>query len=85
MESEIETQVSLKETILRVELWVLTAIMGNQFKVVPKRSKYETLGKGHCLEWQQNNIFFFLRDKKKYSVKDPFLFFLILQIWAFIF
>lgn len=39
MESEIGTEVSLKKTILRLELWVLTSIMGKEFKVVPKRSK----------------------------------------------
>lgn len=50
MESEIETQVSLKKTILRAELWVLTSIMGKQFKVVPKRSKFEALGKRHSLQ-----------------------------------
>lgn len=53
MESEIETQVSLKKTILRAEWWVLTSIMGKQFKVVPKSSKFETLGKRHCSQWQQ--------------------------------
>lgn len=55
MESEVETQVSLKKTILRAEWWVLASIMGKQFKVVPKRSKFETLGKRNCLQWQKKN------------------------------
>lgn len=48
MESEIETQISLKKTILRAELRVLTLIMRKQFEVVPKIRKFETMGKRHC-------------------------------------
>lgn len=73
MESEVETQVSLKKTILRAEWWVLASIMGKQFKVVPKRSKFETLGKRNCLQWQKKKL---LRDKNKYSVKIIHLYFL---------
>lgn len=72
MESEIEAQVSLKKTILRAEWWVLASIMGKQFKVVPKRSKFETLGKRNCLQWQKKKL---LRDKNKYSVKIIRLYF----------
>lgn len=53
IESEIETQVPLNKTILRAEWWVLASIMGKQFKIFLKRSKFETLGKRNCLQWQQ--------------------------------
>lgn len=70
MESEIETQISLKKTILRAELRVLTLIMRKQFEVVPKIRKFETMGKRHCSQWQKKKV----RDKQKYGVKVTCIF-----------
>lgn len=56
MESEIETQVPLKKTILRAEWWVLASIMGKQFKVFLKRPKFETLGKKTVCSDSKKNL-----------------------------